>query len=165
WATLRIIYDGRSQSDIRQGVTLEVLAEGESMGPLTDTMKKEILDDQGDIKFPVEWTTLGEFCQWLERRGVSCNFASFVGAATIREHELGNENRAPTPAELEKMKTLVAQAMEEGAVGVSSALIYAPGVYAKTDELTELARVAAKYDGLYASHIRSEGNSFLEALD
>ncbi|MDB6025930.1 MAG: N-acyl-D-amino-acid deacylase [Verrucomicrobiales bacterium] len=165
WAGMKLIHDGRSQSDIRQGVTLEVMGEGESMGPLSKAMQKELRKGQGDIKFPVEWKTLGEGCEWLEHHGVSCNFASFVGAATVRQHELGEVDRAPTPAELVRMKKLVAQAMEEGAVGVSSALIYAPGVYAKTDELIELARVASKYDGLYASHMRSEGNRFLEAID
>jgi N-acyl-D-amino-acid deacylase len=165
WAGERLVHDGRSQSDIRQGVTLEVMGEGETPGPLNEEMKKAMQADQGDIKYPIEWTTLGECLRWLERRGVSCNFASFVGAATIRQHELGEENRAPTPAELEKMKRLVAQAMEEGAMGVSTALIYAPGVYAKTDEITELCKVAAKYDGLYTSHMRSEGNSLLEAMD
>jgi N-acyl-D-amino-acid deacylase len=165
WAGERLVHDGRSQSDIRQGVTLEVMGEGETPGPLNEQMKKAMQADQGDIKYPIEWTTLGECLRWLERRGVSCNFASFVGAATIRQHELGEENRAPTPAELERMKHLVAQAMEEGAMGVSTALIYAPGVYAKTDEITELCKVAAKYDGLYTSHMRSEGNSLLEATD
>ena len=165
WAGTKLIHDGRSQSDIRQGVTLEVMGEGESMGPLSKVMKKDIRNSQGDIKFPVDWTSLGEFCQWLEHRGVSCNFASFVGAATVRQHQLGEVNRAPTADELERMKKLVARAMEEGAVGVSSALIYAPGVYAKTDELTELAKVASQYNGLYASHMRSEGNRLLEAID
>ncbi len=165
WAGTKLIQDGRSQSDIRQGVTLEVMGEGESMGPLNDVMKKEMRDGQGDIKYPVEWTSLGEFCNWLEDRGVSCNFASFVGAATVRQHELGEINRAPKAEELARMKAQVAKAMEEGAVGVSSALIYAPGVYAKTEELIELARVAAKYDGIYASHMRSEGNRLLEAID
>lgn len=165
WAGKRLIYDGRSQSDLRQGVTLEVMSEGESMGPLNDAMKKEILDDQSDFKFPVEWTTLGEFMEWLEKRGVSCNIASFVGAATVRQHELNYENREPTPEELQRMEKMVEQAMQEGAVGVSSALIYSPGVFAQTDELIALAKVAAKYDGLYASHIRSEGNRLLEAVD
>lgn len=165
WAAERLIHDGRSQSDIRQGVTMEVFGEGESMGPLTEPMKQAMLADQGDIKYPVEWTTLGEFGTWLERRGVSCNFGSFVGAGSVRQHELGEENRAPTPAELEKMKRLVARAMEEGAMGISTALIYAPGVYAKTDELVALCASAATYHGLYTSHLRSEGNSFLEAVD
>jgi N-acyl-D-amino-acid deacylase len=165
WAGSKLIYDGRSQSDIRQGVTLEVMGEGESWGPLNRQMKKDLRAGQGDIKFPVEWTSFGEGGEWLERRGVSCNFASFVGAATVRQHELGEINRAPNAAELKRMKGLVEKAMKEGAVGVSSALIYAPGVYAKTDELIEFARVASQNNGIYASHLRSEGNRFLEAID
>jgi N-acyl-D-amino-acid deacylase len=165
WATESLIEDGLSQSDIRQGVTLEVMGEGESMGPLTEQMKRDILALQGDIKYPMPWTTLGEYLDFLVKRGVACNVASFVGAATIRIHELGHADRAPTPAELERMKILVRQAMEEGALGVASALIYAPGFYAKTDELIALCKVAAEYRGLYISHLRSEGNQFLEALD
>ncbi|MBA4146886.1 MAG: D-aminoacylase [Verrucomicrobia bacterium] len=165
WATVRLIYDGRSQSDIRQGVTLEVVGEGESMGPLSPAMKKQMAEDQGDIKYPVEWNTLGEFFDWIERRGISCNLASYVGTSTIRQNLIGEVDRPPTDEELEKMKALVAQAMEEGALGTSSSLIYAPGVYASTRELTELCKVAAKYDGIYTSHLRSEGNAFLEAVD
>ena len=165
WATTRLIQDGRSQSDIRQGLTLEVVGEGESMGPLNSKMKAEMQADQGDIKFRVEWNTLGQGFQWLQKRGISCNIASYVGAATIRQNVLGEDNRVPTPAELQKMKDLAAEAMQEGAVGVSSALIYAPGVYASTDELIELAKVSSRYDGIYTSHMRSEGNSLLEAID
>jgi len=165
WANESLIQDGRSQSDIRQGVTLEILGEGTSMGPLSAAMKQDMRDAQGDIKFDIEWTTLGEYLEYLERRGVSTNIASFVGAATVRIHALGYEDRAPTPSELEQMRKLVAQAMEEGAVGVSSALIYAPGVYAKTDELIALAEVVGRYGGMYISHLRSEGNNVLNALD
>lgn len=165
WATESLIHDGRSQSDIRQGVTLEVMGEGESMGPLNDTMKKEMVEQQGDIKYAVEWTTLGEYLDHLVQRGVSCNVASFVGATTVRVHEVGYADRPPTSAELERMKRLVAQAMEEGALGVGSSLIYAPAFYAKTDELTALCKVASQYGGMYISHLRSEGNRFLEALD
>jgi len=165
WATESLIEDGLSQSDIRQGVTLEVMGEGESMGPLTEQMKRDIVALQGDIKYPIRWTTLGEYLEFLERRGVACNVASFVGAATVRIHELGHADRAPTAAELERMKALMRQAMEQGALGVASALIYAPGFYAKTDELIALCRVAAEYRGTYISHLRSEGNQFLEALD
>jgi N-acyl-D-amino-acid deacylase len=165
WAGVRLIYDGRSQSDIRQGVTLEVIGEGESAGPLNDRMRQAVIAEQGDIKFPVEWTTLGDFLEWIKNRGISCNIASYVGAATIRAHEIGEVNRKPTPDEMDRMKALVAQAMEEGAMGVSSSLIYAPGVYASTEELTELCKVAAKYNGIYTSHLRSEGNAFLEAVD
>lgn len=165
WANESLIQDGRSQSDIRQGVTLEVMGEGESMGPLNDKMKKEMVEAQGDIRYEVTWTTLDEYLEFLVRRGVSCNVASFVGATSVRIHELGHADRPPTPVELERMKKLVRQAMEEGALGVGSSLIYAPAFYAKTDELIELCKVAAEYDGLYISHIRSEGNTFLEAVD
>ena len=165
WANRSLIEDGRSQSDIRQGVTLEVLGEGSSMGPLTDTMKRQMREQQGDIKYAIEWTTLGEYLDYLVQRGVSCNVASFVGATTVRVHEIGYADRPPTPEELERMKQLVREAMAEGAVGVSSALIYAPAFYAKTDELIALCQVAAEYDGLYISHIRSESNRLLEAAD
>ncbi|MHC4168383.1 MAG: N-acyl-D-amino-acid deacylase family protein [Planctomycetota bacterium] len=165
WANESLIQDGRSQSDIRQGVTLEILGEGTSMGPLNAAMKEDKRQTQGDIKYDVEWTTLGEYLEYLQLRGVSTNVASFVGAATVRVHVLGYEDRTPTPAELEQMRELVAGAMVEGAVGVSSALIYAPGVYAETDELIALAEVAAKYGGMYVSHLRSEGNNVLAALD
>ncbi len=165
WANESLIQDGRSQSDIRQGVTLEVMGEGESMGPLNDTMKKEMGEQQGDIKFDVKWTTLGEYLDYLVQRGVSCNVASFVGATTVRIHEIGYTDRPPTSAELERMKQLVRQAMEEGALGVGSSLIYAPAFYAKTDELIALAKVASEYGGVYISHIRSEGTRLLEAAD
>jgi len=165
WATDTLIEDGRSQSDIRQGVTLEVMGEGFSMGPLNEIMKRDMLESQGDIKFAVEWTTLGEYLEYLERKGISTNVASFVGAATVRVHALGYENRAPTYMELQQMRRLVGQAMREGALGVGSALIYAPGVYADTDELIALAEVAGQYGGMYISHLRSEGNNLLEAVD
>ena len=165
WANESLLEDGRSQSDIRQGVTLEVMGEGESMGPLNDAMKKLMVAQQGDITYPVTWTTLGGFFGELERRGVSCNVASFVGATTVRIHEIGYADRPPTPDELGRMRQLVRGAMEEGALGVASALIYAPAFYARTDELIALAKVAAEYDGLYISHLRSEGNAFLPALD
>ena len=165
WANESLIQDGRSQSDIRQGVTLEVMGEGESMGPLNDTMKKEMGEQQGDIKFDVKWTTLGEYLDYLVQRGVSCNVASFVGATTVRIHEIGYADRPPTSAELERMKQLVRQAMGEGALGVGSSLIYAPAFYAKTDELVALAKVASEYGGVYISHIRSEGTRLLEAAD
>ena len=165
WANESLIHDGRSQSDIRQGVTLEILGEGTSMGPLSAAMKRDMREGQGDIKFDVEWTTLGEYLEYLERKGVSTNIASFVGTATVRVHVLGYEDRAPKSAELEDMRELVAGAMAEGAVGVSSALIYAPGVYAETDELIALAEVAGRCGGMYISHLRSEGNNVLAALD
>jgi N-acyl-D-amino-acid deacylase len=165
WATESLLVDGRSQSDIRQGVTLEVFGEGSSMGPLNPAMKKEIIEQQGDLKFDVKWTTLGEYLEHLERRGVSPNVASFVGATTVRVHEVGYANRAPTPEELERMRALVRQAMEEGALGVGSSLIYAPAAYAKTDELIALSKVAAEHGGMYITHLRSEGNRLLEALE
>jgi N-acyl-D-amino-acid deacylase len=165
WATESLLHDGRSQSDIRQGVTLEVMGEGESMGPLNEQMKRDIRTLQADLKYPIKWTTLAEYLEHLVKRGVSCNVASFVGATTVRIHEVGYANRPPTPPELDRMKQLVRQAMEEGALGVASSLIYAPAFYAKTDELIALSKVAAEYDGLYISHLRSEGNQFLEALD
>ena len=165
WANEALIEDGRSQGDLRQGVTLEVMGEGWSMGPLNDAMKAEELERQGDIKYAIEWTTLDEYLRYLVARGVACNVASFVGAATVRIHEIGYADRAPTPDELKRMRSLVRQAMQDGALGVSSALIYAPACYAKTDELIALARVAGEYGGLYVSHIRDEGNRLLEAVD
>lgn len=165
WATESLIEDGRSQSDIRQGVTLEVFGEGWSYGPYNEKMKQEELESQGDIKYEIEWTTLGEYLEHLVDRGVSCNVASFVGATTVRIHEIGYDDRPPTPEELSRMRELVRQAMAEGALGVGSSLIYAPAFYAKTDELIELCKVAAEYDGMYISHIRSEGNRLLEAVD
>ena len=165
WANDCLIVDGRSQSDIRQGVTLEVLGEGWSMGPLSDAMRRDMARSQGDIEFSVEWTTLGEYLEHLVKRGVSTNVASFVGATTVRVHVVGYENRRATSRELERMCGLVDTAMQEGAVGVSSALIYAPGCYADTKELIALARRASHNGGLYISHIRSEGDRLLEALD
>jgi N-acyl-D-amino-acid deacylase len=165
WATESLIVDGRSQSDIRQGVTLEVLGESYSFGPLNETMKRTMLAEQGDIKFDIPWTTLDEYLRHLVARGAACNVASFVGTATVRIHVIGFEARSPTAAELETMCGLVRAAMADGAVGVSSALIYAPDCFYKTDELIALAKAAAEYDGMYISHIRSEGNAFIEALD
>ncbi|MCK6562160.1 D-aminoacylase [bacterium] len=165
WATVSLLEDGRSQSDLRQGVTLEIFGEGWSEGPLNEKMKQEVLEQQGDIRYEVSWTTLGEYLNYLEQRGISTNVASFVGATTVRIHELGYENRPPTAAELERMKALVRQAMAEGALGVSSSLIYAPAFYAQTEELIELCKVASEYDGLYISHLRSEGNRLLEAVE
>jgi len=164
WANESLIEDGRSQSDIRQGVTLEVLGEGGSMGPLNETMKEQMVKHQGDIKYDIEWTTLDEYLVFLEERGVSPNVASFIGAETPREYVIGHEDRAPTPDELEQMREIVGTAMEEGALGVASALIYPPGSFAETDELIALAEVVAGYDGIYISHIRDEGVRLLEAI-
>lgn len=165
WATESLIEDGRSMADIKQGVTLEVFGEGWSMGPLNESMKKEEQESQGDITYDIEWNTLNEYLEYLTTKGVSPNVASFVGATTLRINTVGYENRAPTPQELDSMKLMVKQAMEEGALGVGSSLIYAPAFYSSTEELIELCKVAAEYDGMYISHMRSEGSRLLESLD
>lgn len=165
WANVSLLHDGRSQSDIRQGVTLEVMGEGNSMGPLSPAMKEAMIRRQGDIAFDIEWTTLDEYLEHLTKRGISPNVASFIGSATPRRYVIGDEDRAPTSEELEEMRELVRTTMEEGALGVASALIYPPGSFAETDELIALAEVAAEYDGIYISHIRSEGSHLLEAID
>lgn len=165
WANESLIQDGRSLSDIRQGVTLEVMGEGNSMGPLNETMRQEMVDRQSDIEFDVSWTTLGEYLQHLEDRGISTNVASFVGAATVRIHEMGYEDRDPTPEELDSMLQLVRDAMQEGAMGVGSSLPYIPAPFASTEELIALAKVAADHDGMYISHIRNEADDIFEALE
>ncbi|MBJ7498715.1 MAG: D-aminoacylase [Sphingopyxis sp.] len=165
WATESLIADPKSQSDIRQGVTLEVMGEGWSMGPMNATMKALETERQGDIKFPIEWTSLGDYLGYLEKRGISTNVASFVGAATVRVHELGEGDVDPTPEQLGRMRALVKQAMNEGAMGVGSSIIYAPGSYAETDELVALTSEAAKCGGMYISHMRSEGDRIEEAVD
>jgi N-acyl-D-amino-acid deacylase len=164
WANASLLVDGRAQSDLRQGVTLEVLGEGRSMGPLNDRMKEEMVANQQDLKYEVSWTTLGEYLQHLEDRGISVNVASFVGNGTLRNHVIGYDERPATPAEMTEMKRLLAEAMEEGAVGLSSSLLYTPSMHADTEELTELAGVAAEYDGMYISHIRNEGDELFEAI-
>ncbi len=165
WASDALLHDGRSQGDIRQGVTLEVFGEGSSMGPLTDSMRREQLARQSDIRYDIPWTTLGEGLSYLERHGISPNVASFVGATTVRVHELGYVNRPPTAAELLRMQDLVRQAMREGALGVGSSLIYAPANFAGTEELIALARAAGEFGGMYISHMRNEGPRLLEAAD
>ncbi len=165
WATESLIQDGRSQSDIRQGVTLEVMGEGWSMGPLNEQLKKQQQESQTDIRYKIEWNTLGEYLDYLEKKGISCNVASFVGATTVRLNVIGEDNRDPTPAELDSMKLLVRQAMEEGAMGVGTSLIYPPAFFAKTNELVELCKEASKYGGSYISHMRSEGNKLHEAVE
>jgi N-acyl-D-amino-acid deacylase len=165
WSTESLIQDGRSQSEIRQGVTTEIMGEGESMGPLNEEMKKRRIEQQADIKYKIEWNTLAEYLQYLQARGISCNVASFVGATTIREYAIGLEDKSPTPQQLEQMRELVRQEMEAGALGIGTSLIYPPAFYAKTDELIELCKVAAQYKGKYISHMRSEGNRLLEAFD
>jgi len=164
WATESLIEDGRAMSDIKQGVTLEVMGEGWSMGPLTEAMKEEMTDRQGDIRYPVEWTSLGEYLDYLVARGISPNVASYVGAATLRIHELGYENRQATEDELAAMQELARTAMREGALGIGSSLIYAPGNFADTNELIALVSAAAEYHGAYISHIRSEGNRLEEGV-
>jgi N-acyl-D-amino-acid deacylase len=165
WAVESLIEDGRAQSDVRQGVTLEIFGEGSSMGPLNEDMKEELVAEQSEITYDVEWTTLGEYLEWVVGRGVSPNVGSLVGAATVRMHELGYENRAPTADELERMCDLVRAAMREGALGVGSALIYVPGCFAQTAELTELAKAGATYDCVFTCHLRSEGKRLLEAVE
>ena len=163
WANEDLLADGRSQGDIRQGVTLEIFGEGESMGPLTDSMRAEMIARQGDIKFEVPWTTLGQYLDHVVSKGIATNVASFIGATTVREHEVGYGNRPATPAELARMQDLVRQGMAEGALGVGSSLIYAPANYATTDELVALARAAGESGGMYISHMRDEGRGLLTA--
>ena len=167
WATESLIADGRSISDIKQGVTLEVMGEGTSMGPLNDEMKRsrDTILSIADIDYDIEWTTLGEYLEFLERKGVAANVASFVGSATLRVHAAGYDDRPVTSSEMAAMKSLLHQAMQEGAMGMSAALIYPPAAYQTTEELIELCRVVAQYDGMYITHLRSEGSQFLEALD
>jgi N-acyl-D-amino-acid deacylase len=165
WSTESLLADGKSQGEIRQGVTTQIMGEGMSMGPLNADMKKRMKESQGDIRYDIEWTTLAEYLRWLEHRGVSQNVASFLGATTVRMYVLGYEDRQPTPRELARMRQLVEQAMKEGALGIASALVYPPAFYADTEELIELCKVAAKYQGKYISHMRSEGSELLEAID
>lgn len=164
WANVSLIADGRSLSDLKQGVTLEVMGEGRSMGPLNAEMKNEMVSGQSDIKYDVSWTTLGEYLQFLEDKGIATNVASFVGNGTLRQHVIGYENRKASTEELAQMKALAARAMEEGAVGISSSLLYAPSRYADTEELIELAKVASEHGGIYISHIRDEGDLLLESV-
>jgi len=165
WATESLIEDGRSMSDIKQGVTLEVFGEGWSMGPLSEKMKQEMPTSQGDIKYEIDWSTLDEYLQSLVKRGISPNVASFIGATTVRINHIGYEDRVPTDKEMASMKNMVRKAMEDGALGVGSSLIYAPAFYSSTEELIELSKAASEYDGMYISHMRSEGNRILESID
>jgi N-acyl-D-aspartate/D-glutamate deacylase len=165
WSNESLIQDGQSQSEIRQGVTTEIMGEGESMGPVNDRVREHMLRQQTDIKYEIKWNTLAEYLRYLENRGVSCNVASFIGAATIREYVIGFEDKAPTPEQLDQMRELVRKEMEAGALGIGTALIYPPAFYAKTQEIIELCKVAAQYKGKYISHMRSEGNRLLEAFD
>ena len=165
WSTESLIADGHSQSEIRQGVTTEIMGEGESMGPLNERVREKMLREQGDIHYEIKWKTLAEYLRYLEKRGISCNVASFIGATTIRENVIGFDDKAPTAPQLAEMRALVRQEMEAGALGIGTSLIYPPAFYAKTPELIELCKVAAQYQGKYISHMRSEGNQVLEALD
>ena len=165
WSTESLIADGRSQSEIRQGVTTEVFGEGASMGPYNEDMKKHETDEQSDIRYDITWTTLAEYLAFLEKKGVSPNVASFIGAATVREHAMGLGNRMATPAEIDAMRELVRKEMEAGALGIGSSLIYVPGSFASTEELIELCKVAAKYQGKYITHMRSEADGLLESVD
>tara|TARA_A100001015_G_C15033628_1_gene734660 strand:- start:2181 stop:3839 length:1659 start_codon:yes stop_codon:yes gene_type:complete len=165
WGVETLIEDGKSQSDIRQGVTLEVFGEGMSWGPLNQEMKVDLMKKQGDIQYEIPWNTLGEYLQFLEKKGVSTNIASFIGATTLRINAVGYEDRKPNPKELKLMTDLVHQGMKEGALGIGSSLIYAPAFYSSTEELIEICKIAAQYDGMYISHMRSEGNKILESVD
>jgi len=165
WSNESLIQDGRSQSEIRQGVTTEIMGEGESMGPVNEKVRDHMLQQQADIKYDITWSTLAEYLQYLQKRGVSCNVASFIGATTIRENVIGFEDKQPSPQQLDEMRELVRKEMEAGALGIGTSLIYPPAFYAKTDELIELCKVAARFKGKYISHMRSEGNHLLEALD
>jgi N-acyl-D-amino-acid deacylase len=165
WSNESLIQDGRSQSEIRQGVTTEIMGEGESMGPVNARVRQHMLEEQKDIKYDVSWNTLVEYLQYLEKRGVSCNVASFLGATTVREYVIGFEDKQPTPQQLDEMRELVRKEMEAGALGIGTSLMYPPAFYAKTEELIELCKVAAKYQGKYISHIRSEANQLLPALE
>jgi len=165
WATESLLVDGRGQSDLRQGVTTEVMGEGWSMGPVNDEMKKLAEQRQGDVKYPIEWKSLGEYLAFVESRGTALNVASFIGATTVRQHELGERDVDPNPAQLDRMRGLVRQAMKEGALGVGSSLIYPPASFAETDELVALVHEAALCGGMYISHMRSEGDRLLESID
>jgi N-acyl-D-amino-acid deacylase len=165
WATESLLVDGRAQSDIRQGVTLEVMGEGWSMGPLNAKLKTEMLQEQRDMKYEVSWNTLGQYLQHLEKKGVSCNVASFVGATTLRRYIVGDDNKAATPQQLDSMRALVKQAMEEGALGVGTSLVYPPAFFSSTEELIALCQEASKYNGMYISHMRSEGARLHEGVE
>jgi N-acyl-D-amino-acid deacylase len=165
WSTESLLVDGRSQGELREGVTTQIFGEGNSMGPLTADMKRRMIEQMGDLKYPITWTSLSEYLKHLEEQGVSQNVASFIGATTIREHVIGLEDKPATPAQLDQMRALVRAEMEAGALGIGSSLIYAPAFYASTEELIELCKVAAQYRGKYISHMRSEGNRLVEAVD
>ncbi len=165
WSTESLLVDGRSIGELKQGVTTQIMGEGWSMGPVNERIRTFMLSQQSDVKYDISWTTLREYLELLERKGVTQNVASFVGATTIRQHVIGFENRPPTAAELETMKDLVRREMEAGALGIGSSLVYPPAFYAKTEELVELCKVAARYKGTYISHMRSEGTKLVEGVE
>lgn len=165
WSTESLIIDPRSLGELKQGVTTQIMGEGNSMGPLNDRTKKQMKDEQGDLKYDIPWTTLADYLQYLEKRGVSQNVASYIGATTIRQYVIGEEDKQPTPEQMQQMRELVEKEMRAGALGIGTALIYAPGFYAKTEELIEMCKVASKYKGKYISHMRSEGNRLTEAVE
>ena len=165
WSTESLLVDGRSQGELREGVTTQIFGEGSSMGPMTPEMKRRAIEHMGDLKYSIAWTSLSEYLQHLEEQGISQNVASFIGATTVREHVIGLEDKPPTPTQLEEMRELVRKEMKAGALGIGSSLIYAPAFYASTEELVDLCKVAAQYRGKYISHIRSEGNRLIDAVD
>ena len=165
WSNESLLVDGRSQGEVREGVTTQIFGEGSSMGPLTPEMKRRMIEQMGDLKYPITWTSLSEYLEHLEEQGISQNVASFIGATTIREHVIGLDDKQATPEQLNQMRALVRGEMEAGALGIGSSLIYAPAFYASTEELIELCKVAAQYRGKYISHMRSEGNRLTEAVD
>lgn len=164
WSTESLIIDPRSMGELKQGVTTQIFGEGDSMGPLNDRTRKQMKDDQGDLKYDIPWTSLADYLNFLEKKGVSQNVASFLGATTVRRYVIGDEDKAPTPEQLDQMREIVRKEMRAGALGIGSSLIYAPAFYAKTDELIAMCQVAAQYKGKYISHMRSEGNQLIEAV-
>jgi N-acyl-D-amino-acid deacylase len=165
WSVDSLIIDGRSMGELKQGITTQIFGEGDSMGPLTEEMRKRRLSYQGDLKYDIPWTTLSEYLTYLEKKGISQNVASYIGATTIREYVIGLEDKKATPAQMQQMRELVRKEMEAGALGIGTSLIYPPAFYAPTEELIELCKVAAKYKGKYISHMRSEGNRLIEAVE
>jgi N-acyl-D-amino-acid deacylase len=165
WSTDSLLVDGRSQGEVRQGVTTQIMGEGTSMGPLTPEMKRLHEEGQGDLRYEITWTTLAEYLRTLEKKGVSQNVASYIGSGTLRTHVVGLENRPFTAAEMEKARALIRHEMREGALGIGSSLIYAPDTFSTTEELIEMCKAAAPFGGRYISHIRSEGDRLLEAVE
>src|SRR5438876_196447 len=165
WSNESLLVDGCGQSEIRQGVTTQIMGEGWSMGPVNAAIKARMLREQTDIKYAIEWSTLHDYLYFLERRGISQNVASFLGATTVREYVLGLGNKKTRPAELAEMQKIVEREMRDGALGIGTALEYAPAYYADTEELIALCQAAAKHRGKYITHMRSEGERLLEGID